>query len=398
MPIILWAFVPFVPVAALALDSAVRGSIWTAGLDVGVNPLIAKAAREAVLVEKNPAYRQQFGKVLRAAGYPKTAAYVSGAPSGYQAAGVHVGQSVQSYADVAQSSAQASFQAQISANSTPAAISATQSSAAGGALSVVSGNQPSDAQIQAGFAVGSALAMAAATGMSISAAMPVMAPIALVVFGGGYALGALVQSALGIHNMGVIACTDEDTTNGSSPSDPRWKNYAVEWPGWAPASSGTFETWARPILIRASELLLNCKPVPGAANTGHKDADFAAWQAALVAQWNGYFPGVATRTIAIDTSPRSCCGPGSTEGDPIQQMIWSFRRNAQGNPTSIEVANPTPAQAAALIQQAAPTASPKFVPGLAHLASIGQGLVYLNWNLAQWVGHYLPGVAVSISD
>jgi len=239
---------------------------------------------------------------------------------------------------------------------------------------VLHGQQPSDREVQAAFATASAVALAVASGAvdvgaiasgiiagstaaltgaaaAIGASSLIMAPIAAAVFAGGEGIGAVIQLALGIHNgtSAVYACTKEDTDKGTDPSDPRW----VRVPGdpayphggssitpesaathpetvmrdgwlWVEATDGMFERWARPIIVRAIELLANCKPLPGANN-------LRDWGHGLVAAWNAAAaPGTPMRKIPFTygDDAGNFGAPALPKGlryarnrDPVQQLI-----------------------------------------------------------------------------
>jgi hypothetical protein len=268
----------------------------------------------------------------------------------------------------------ASVKAQLTTASSPAAVAATEATALSGIQTVAAGGTPSSAQIQSGLALGSAAALSLASGMSMAAAMPVMIPIAIVVFGAGLAGGALIQSALGITNHGNYACQGNDRPR--APTDSNWvhattpslydgatsDNAGIARP-WSPATSGKFETWARPILQLAGDMIANCMPLPGlkplsdsaqsAMNSGNTlpaqvegEGNFALWQLALVKVWNDTWPGAPMRTITMGNYPYG--DPRLL--DPVQGMLWMARRTLKqyenqyksGAPISIQVADPSP--------------------------------------------------------
>jgi hypothetical protein len=267
-----------------------------------------------------------------------------------------------------------SVKAQLTTAASPSAVAATESTALSGIQTVAAGGTPSSAQIQSGLALGSAAALSLASGMSMAAAMPVMIPIAIVVFGAGLAGGALIQSALGITNHGNYACQGSDRPR--APTDSNWVHatFPSLYDGattdqanvgrpWSPATSGKFETWARPILQLAGDMVSNCMPLPGlkplsdsaqsAMDSGNTlpaqvegESNFALWQLALIKVWNDANPGAPMRTIAMGNYPYG--DPRLL--DPVQGMMWMFRRRLSqyssqqhsGAPISIEVADPSP--------------------------------------------------------
>jgi hypothetical protein len=426
VPIILWGFVPFVPIVGLALDHVFRGSIWTAGLDRGVPLLVAKAAREAVATEIDPKKRFAFAVVLESARYPRTALYVahgSGAASGSHVSGFLVGGVGVDYASFATDpSVPQDLKSRLSASITPAGTEGIQNLGMSGIQAVAGGGSLSPSEIQGGFALASAGALALGAGMSLSAAMPIMLPIAAVVFGGGVEISSLLRSVLKISDANtsqIYACTPGDTSNGSSPSDPKWKRaytpslydeYSVGSPNWHPATSGKFETWARPILMRAEDGYLNCQPPPGVQQVSADDlqkavsagdlsgvgklTDYyeALWQLGAIKAWNDLNVGAPMRSIALDTT----IPYGDPRGnDVVQKMLWRFRRTlklyaseyASGAPIAIQVADPAPKPKSRINLFGA-------IRGSVQTPSTP----YTVWNLAQWVAHYVPGVPVAVSD
>lgn len=277
----------------------------------------------------------------------------------------------------------ASVKASLTTAATPAAVAATESEALAGIQTVAAGGTPSSAQIQSGLALGSAAALSLATGMSMTAAMPVMIPIAIVVFGAGLAGGALIQSALGISNHGNYACQKASDTH--APGSPEWVHSytpslydgaAHDRAGiarpWTPATRGKFETWARPILMLAGDMQGNCMPVPGikplsdsaqkALDNGNTlpaqqegQGNFSLWMLGLIKVWNDANPGAPMRTITMTTPPAGYVH-GEVGMDPIQGMLWQFRRTLKqyepqyksGAPISIQVADPVPRAARSL--------------------------------------------------
>lgn len=211
-----------------------------------------------------------------------------------------------------------------------------------GILKAASGNQPSESEIGSAFATAAVIA-AAAGGASLAAVAPILAPMALVVFGGGPLLGQAVDKLLGIANNNATprACSEEDPTQyGQKPGDAGWRTYGSYYGGWQPFTNGSFETWVRRIVMRSTELVANCKSIPGAANIGQ-------FSAALVKTWNDHAaPGTPLRTIPwyLDTESRD----PTAEGDPVQQLIRNIfstyapdgrASGLQPHPWSIQVAD-----------------------------------------------------------
>jgi hypothetical protein len=280
------------------------------------------------------------------------------------------------YTSTDPSAIKAGLQAQVASNPTVAnAVSSydqaqTDAAITTGAVAAVSGSGSSDEQTaQAAFA-GAAIAGGVLGGMTIAAAAAAVAPLALIAWGGGYALGELITSALGIKNRGPIACTSDDPyKNADNPSSPGWftfQDYVDSnapppngWPDvgqhWVPATDGPFERWARPVIMRAFELSANCKPIPG-VQTWRQFAD------GLIAVWNAQFPNAPMRTIAqAPPSPDATYGSLAQQADyrlandPVQwflrgrgeQQVNQANRAQVFAPalasSSIQVADPTPA-------------------------------------------------------
>lgn len=272
----------------------------------------------------------------------------------------------------------AQLQAQVTSAATPDQIQGTEAIGLSGMQSVASGDAMSPDQIRGGFALAASGALALGAGMSLSAAMPIMLPIAAIVFAGGAGIEAVLKHIFGINAANtsqVYACSSNDNTNGTSPTDPKWKRAwhpslydGADYhspPNWHPATSGKFESWARPLLIRALDMSGNCQPVPGAQQVDPGQlqkaidggdlsgvgrlADYytAMWQLGLIKAWNESNPGAPMRTITLDTS----IPYGDLRGhDPVQEMLWRFRRVltryqsqlAANAPISIQVADPGP--------------------------------------------------------
>jgi hypothetical protein len=260
-------------------------------------------------------------------------------------------------------------------------FSSTQvgSSIEGGVLSAANGQALTEAQIQGGFTA-AATAGAVVAGVTLAAAGVVMAPIALLVFGGGEAIGLLVKKLFDIKDIGPIACSEDDHTNyGTVPGDPNWITYQFYvnnnappggWttPGqhWQPYSNGAFETWARPIVMRAMELPGNCKVLPGALT-------FRQFAQGLGQSWNARFPNSPVRKIGyvLDdyaNDPRLTYGSAFQQqvyawaNDPIQAMIQGMAEEQRDgrdrtivsapplqHPWGISVADPSPGTAPASV-------------------------------------------------
>lgn len=262
-------------------------------------------------------------------------------------------------------------QAKLEAEGTPQAEKQRESDAKAGALAAIKGKTPTDAQVKAGFTLAATAAYASLAGVSLATAAGIMGPLAAVVFGAGYGLGALVQKVLGIHNgtTQIRTCSAEDTQHGTDPTDPKWVHYdAQDGVGpWQPATHGAFERWARPIIMRAVELTLNCKPLVGAATW----RDYV--DKGLVGSWNALFPGAPLRRIpSTGNRDAQLLGEGRMTAavrdararDPVQmaiQLAWERQTqggapgakevapalpNPDGNSAGLDVADPTPAQAA----------------------------------------------------
>jgi hypothetical protein len=240
----------------------------------------------------------------------------------------------------------------------------------GGTVKAVTGQGSQDEQeAQAAFA-GAAIAGAVIGGMTVAAAAAAVAPLALIAWGGGYAIGQLIQNALGIKNRGPVACSKDDPTKyAESPGSPGWitfqdyvnsngpppQGWTDQGQHWSPATDGPFERWARPIIVRAFELSANCKPLPG-VQTWRQFAD------GLLSVWNAQFPGAPKRTIS-EVMPGSEVIYGSDaqktyyalRNDPIQWFLQG-RGVAQVDPSDrsqvvagelqqpwfIQVADPSP--------------------------------------------------------
>jgi hypothetical protein len=271
----------------------------------------------------------------------------------------------------------ANVTSQLTTAASPDQVQATQADALSGIQSVASGGTLSKSQIQSGLGLAAAGALSLSSGMALSAAMPIMLPLAAVLFASGAAIDALIKGALGIGMGSNWACDPRDKTQyGDSPSDPKWRHTLSpslydNWTGnapysWKPATNGKFETWARPILMLANDIAGNCHAVPGvkptnpdtikhAYETGstvdwQKEAQLnrAKWEQGLIKVWNDSNPGAPMRTIKQDIK----LGMNDPKlFDPIQDMLWRFRRilpqyasQLKGNiPISIQVADPSPA-------------------------------------------------------
>lgn len=227
--------------------------------------------------------------------------------------------------------AQADVQTRMQAAGLPTTLDAITSNGAAGIQAAIAGNQLTDAQVQSGFALGASAALVAA-GVSVASALSIVAPMAAVVFGGGYAIGQAIMAVLGIHNAGAIACSSDDPTKyGDDPTSPNWitfQSYVDSngpppdgWPNgdnvpkhWLPYTNGSFENWARPIIQVAFELAANCKPIPGAKTW----RDFAN---GLIATWNTAAPaGSPTRKIGYALDEQT----GATYGSGLQLLVYRF--------------------------------------------------------------------------
>lgn len=286
-------------------------------------------------------------------------------------------------------SLQGQLQAQVNAATGPALaqyqqtaqqVSAFQATPVGqaltsGAQTVASGGTLSNAQIQAGFTA-AATAGAVLLGASAAAAGAAIAPLAAAVFGGGYALGKLVMNLLGITNAGPVACSGNDSSPGNigaSPGDPDWLTYSggygpasaphaptqdgEGWLGslnpscyWKPYTNGGFETWARPIIMRAIELWMNCKAVP-------PDNTATTFGNGLVATWNAQFPTASQRSITMvncdhqaqlntpnfaSTNPAEYWEICAWNGDPVQVLMQQIAGERGVGCLTVRVAAPPP--------------------------------------------------------
>lgn len=263
--------------------------------------------------------------------------------------------------------AKQTIDARLLAAASPQAQAAIVANGYAGAEAAIKGQPLTEAQVQSGFALGASGALMVA-GVSATAALAIMAPIAAVVFGGGELIGLAIQKAFGITNHGVIACSSDDPTKyGSDPTDPKWLKVVgigstIATPGGPtvvqPATDGSFERWARPVIRVALELSANCKPIPGAKTW----RDFAN---GLISVWNAMAaPGSPMRTIGY-VWEKCVADPSVTFGsaaqsqcyaqayDPVQVMIQSAfmeqydnldRTNvvapAIAHPWAIQVADP----------------------------------------------------------
>jgi hypothetical protein len=158
------------------------------------------------------------------------------------------------------------------------------------------------------------------------------------------------MKVLGITNAGPVACSGEDTSSyGSSPDDPSWRSYSAAYAGPGvippqPYTSGAFETWARPIIVRTFELWMNCKKVP-------PDNTALSFFSGLIGAWNARYPNAAMRTIPYAQAicvkdPRyqlespfwqQCIAWSS---DPVQKMLSAMANEKQVSDISIQVADP----------------------------------------------------------
>jgi hypothetical protein len=299
-------------------------------------------------------------------------------------AGAQVQASVRQAAAQATGPAATSYQqAQQTIQSFSSAGAAGQ--AADGIATVASGGTPSNEQIEGAFTVAATVG-AVALGATVTVAAAAIAPLAAVVFGAGFAIGSLIQKVLGITNQGPIACSGDDkAVYGSAPGQRDWRTYAgVYGPAsaqhapaqdgldgldprcyWQPYTTGAFETWARPILIRTVELWMNCKPVL-------PDNTATSFMTGLLQTWNDQFPNALTRTIfapgqgntALDAEivklnnttfttndrPALFWQVCAWQGDPIQVLIAAVGQEKQ-SAVSFTVAEPP----AAVASQAAPS-------------------------------------------
>lgn len=327
------------------------------------------------------------------------------------------------------------LKAQLTSAITPSGTADIQASATSGIQAVAAGGDLTNpTEIQGGFALASAGALALGAGMSIAAAVPVMVPIAAIVFGGGVGISSLMRSVFHISDANtsqIYACTPEDTSNGTSPSDPKWKrgfspslydNFgAGSPPNWQPATNGKFETWARPILMRAEDGYLNCQPPPGVQQISSDDLQKAVsagditgvgklndyydalWQLGAIKAWNDSNPGAPMRSVSLD--------PSIPFGDPrgrdvIQLMLWRFRRTlsqyasqyASGAPISIQVADPSSSSGSvgAVAKHAAVVAGGGVAAGLVYAWATGKAIdaVFGNaWStLSRWGGDAIRAV------
>jgi hypothetical protein len=272
--------------------------------------------------------------------------------------------------------------------------------AAEGMITAAGGGVPTDAQLQGAFTV-AATAGAVALGATATAAATIVAPLCAVVWGAGYAIGALVQNILGITSGSPAPCSGGDTAvYGTSPGDPNWQTYMglsgpelgapwgpyapqqaaniqtlkslagnptygapANWPYWTPYTRGAFENWAGGIIIHAEELWMNCKKVP-------PDNTATTLLKGLVGAWNAQYPNAPKRQINIaGLGPTPLDGQIKTlsntsfptsfrpplywqwmawQGDPIQYLLTQVS-NEQGGNIAITVADPplTPPAASA---------------------------------------------------
>jgi hypothetical protein len=250
---------------------------------------------------------------------------------------------------------------------------ATSVAMASGVAASMNGASPDEKTAAAGFTI-AATAAAVIAGMTVAAASAVIAPMALFAYGGGYAIGLLIRKIFGITNQGAISCSDSDTfPYAAAPGDPGWITYSSPMPvPWQAYTNGPFEIWARPIIIRAAELLQNCKPLPGGVTPRQ-------FYQGLIVAWNTQWPGMPMRTIVLigDQGDAHFNDPewsgylppdyqvqntsaahtqlAAWVGDPVQSMIRGIaneQRNpmsradavapALPHPVSIQVADPPP--------------------------------------------------------
>jgi hypothetical protein len=130
----------------------------------------------------------------------------------------------------------------------------------------------------------------------------------------------------------------------------------ADWPYWAPYTSGAFENWARPLIIKVEELWLNCKKVPP-DNTG------LTFLKSLIGMWNAQHAGSPMRKITIagtgdtpfDAQIRTLLNTSfptsfrpplywklmAWQGDPLQTLLGQVS-DAQGGNIAITVADPSP--------------------------------------------------------
>jgi hypothetical protein len=266
------------------------------------------------------------------------------------------------------------------------------SEAAAGMLTAANGGTPTQTQIAGGLTVAATVG-AVALGATAATAAAVVAPICAVVWGAGYAIGAFVQNIFGITNSGPAACSPQDTDKrGVDPSDLNWHSYMgyagpeigqpwgpyaptqassvqaaraiaggatgapVNWPYWMPYTRGAFENWARPLIIHAEELWMNCKMVP-------PDNTATTLLKGLVGAWNAQNAGAPKRTLNIaglgptpldgqitalsNTSfPTSFRPPlywqlQAWQADPIQTLLGQVS-DEQGGNIAITIADPAP--------------------------------------------------------
>jgi len=290
--------------------------------------------------------------------------------------------------------AQGTLDARLMAASSPQAQASILVNGTSGIDAAISGQPLTDAQVQSGFALACSGVLIVA-GVGATAALAVMAPIAAVVFGGGYLIGQGIQKALGIRNQGAIACGPGDETHyAADPTQPGWIRapkpgdlIGSPWGKWPITNftDGPFERWSRPVIKVAYELGSNCKLIPGAKTW----RDFAN---GLLQVWNSAAPaGSPTRTIPY-VMEQCVADPRYTYGSTFQAQCYAqandlvqlFMQDAfsvqyptldRTAPVAGEAAHPWVLQVADPPQ--GPPPEPQYLPGLGLrlIAPVRQALI-----------------------
>jgi hypothetical protein len=421
VPLILWGFVPFVPIVGLALDHALRGSIWTAGLDPGIPLVVAKAAREAVATESDATKRSAFAHILSAAKYPRASAFVA---SG--AGRAHVGFSAQT----GDSGISASFSSYV--NGKVSGLGAQGSA-------WVQSNTGVDASNPRVAAGASAAATLVSNGFDPTSASDRQAMVSVIA--GGLCLipgvGPILGSALEVlyQIAQPLACPTAKLfhTLGISASD--CDSPPCSYQGPAPTAETIQNNFDKPVTLHFpgsfGQITWGALCTNAASAMACKSSvPYDVVVDAVVAMWNAtrqgpaadiYVPplgiapdGMSPTLPIVPTWDQGSGGYWSQTGGVDPNVYYAFFPMVMTPWQTLSAAPPGPGQknvlgsyspartvsvnTGVLVSTApAPRAGTRYVPGLAHLTTTAPA-AFTQWNLAQWVSYYLPGQAVTVAD
>jgi hypothetical protein len=211
----------------------------------------------------------------------------------------------------------------------------------------------------------------------------VFAPIAAVVFGGGYLAGQAIQQLFHITNASPRACTPDDPNvtgssghkYGKSPGDPDWVAYdrwldsmwstsnpwggsenpsssKSAWQTWKAWSQGNFENWARPLIRQFAWLQSHCAVPPPLDNSMQSTYRFFL---GLVHTWNAAAaPGTPMQTLTFYRDQI----PGAKWGGAFNANVENQIRPYARDPVQFAIGSgveQTPAQNATVAIQVAKT-------------------------------------------